>query len=634
MMNNPQEKSWPGWKTGKLIGRGRFGEVYEIERTVFGEEEKAALKIISVPLHSDEIEEEAAVDECSEANQQVLERQIKKIVGEYHNQKRLSFCANIVRCDDIQFYPHEDGKSGEIHIKMELLIPLMRALPRKLADEEVIRFAKDICHALIACKQNGILHRDLKPHNIFRSENGVYKLGDFGISKSMEGIAGGTETGTYKYMAPEVYNHEPYGHQADLYSLGMVMYWMLNERRVPFQPRSNEITEETNIETANKRRFAGEAIPQPKDGSEMLRAIVMKACEYEPKARYQSAEEMLQALETLEIQQRNSKGIKNPSKRMKRILFGVGAVIFAVVVAAAGWGLLGRAGQFRETSVPKDAVEFNGHYYYIYSEKLDHFEDVVRFCSEREGYPATITSEEENAFLHEYLRGSGYDHVFVGCSDAEQDGVWKWSNGEPFVYEKWNEGEPNNDLGGEDNVAIYRILEAGGWNDLSYASPEKQLINASIKAISATSQLSNSEHSFSADAVVDGNTSTAWYEGATGLGAGESLEISFPFKYRVDGITVYIGDQESQEWFSRSSRPAVLRLEFDDDVCEEIRLDNIYGPQTIRFNETIVSEKVKVTIESVFAGSEAETTAISEILFQVENRPTGFICEWGTYNRG
>ena len=57
MSNNSQNFSWPGWETIQLIGRGSFGEVYEIRRDVFGDLEKAALKVISIPQNESDIDE-------------------------------------------------------------------------------------------------------------------------------------------------------------------------------------------------------------------------------------------------------------------------------------------------------------------------------------------------------------------------------------------------------------------------------------------------------------------------------------------------------------------------------------------------------------------------------------------------
>ena len=114
---------------------------------------------------------------------------------------------------------------------------------------------------------------------------------------------GGTKTGTYKYMAPEVYNNQPYGSAVDIYSLGLVLYWLLNDRRLPFLPPYPEKVKAGMEEEARNRRLAGEALPPPSHGSDKLKKIVLKACAYNPKERYHSAEEMLDALNDKPTQQ-------------------------------------------------------------------------------------------------------------------------------------------------------------------------------------------------------------------------------------------------------------------------------------------------------------------------------------------
>ena len=106
--------------------------------------------------------------------------------------------------------------------------------------------------------------------------------------------------GTYKYMAPEVYNNQPYGESADVYSLGLVLYWLLNERRAPFLPAAPaKITINMDSE-ARARRFTGEQLPSPVHGSEKFKKIVLKACAFKPEDRYHTAEEMLTDLLALE----------------------------------------------------------------------------------------------------------------------------------------------------------------------------------------------------------------------------------------------------------------------------------------------------------------------------------------------
>jgi serine/threonine protein kinase len=214
--------------------------------------------------------------------------------------RQMTGAANVVNCDDFRVIQHDDGIGWDIFIKMELLTPLTKVLDQNEPEKQAVKVGKDICNALILCRKLGIVHRDVKPQNIFVSWNGDYKLGDFGIAKVAERTSGGTKTGTFRYMAPEVYNNQPYNHSVDVYSLGMVLHWMLNEYRAPFAPLPPAPVLATQEDAARERRFRGEPIPAPLHGSQELKRIVLKACAFDPRYRYQSAEEMLRDLENLE----------------------------------------------------------------------------------------------------------------------------------------------------------------------------------------------------------------------------------------------------------------------------------------------------------------------------------------------
>lgn len=291
---------WPGWETVKLLGRGSFGAVYEIRRDLFGTTEAGAVKVISIPQNDSEIDDLRADGYDQESIENTYSQHMRSIVGEYAVMCKLNACPNIVDCKDVRYEQHPDGIGWDIFIKMELLTPLVKAFPGQISEQLVLKAGKDLCHALILCKQHNVLHRDIKPQNIFVSNAGDFKLGDFGIAKTVERTMGGTKIGTYKYMAPEVYNSQPYGSAADIYSLGLVLYWMLNDHRLPFLPMPPAMPTFSQEEDAKQRRFRGEPIPAPKNGSEALKAIVLKACAFNPSDRFHSAAEMLQALEQAE----------------------------------------------------------------------------------------------------------------------------------------------------------------------------------------------------------------------------------------------------------------------------------------------------------------------------------------------
>ena len=255
---------WPGWKVVRLIGRGSFGAVYEIQRELDGHHEKAALKHICIPQNNSELEELRNDGYDDRSLTERFEGYLHDMLREYSAMAQLKGCSNVVYCDDVRYVQHDNGIGWDIYIKMELLTALPKALGETISEQQVLKIGRDICGALVFCEKRKLIHRDIKPANIFVAPDGTYKLGDFGIAKTAERTTGGTKTGTYKYMAPEVYNNQPYGAKADLYSLGLVLYWLLNERRTPFLPLPPTIPSSREEDAARSRRFRGEPLPRPR----------------------------------------------------------------------------------------------------------------------------------------------------------------------------------------------------------------------------------------------------------------------------------------------------------------------------------------------------------------------------------
>ena len=285
--------NFPGWEVVRKIGEGSFGGVYEIHRTLpDGRVEKAALKKLTVPKDSEEIEELLSRSFSTESITAHYKNQMSDLVREYSLTQELSSCGNVVTCHDIQYIQQPDGIGWDVYIRMELLQPLKKALDREYREDAVIRLGLDLCNALSACQKKNIIHRDIKPENILVSPEGAYKLTDFGIAKVSEKTGSGTLAGTNGYMAPEVANRQHYGPQADIYSLGMVLYWMMNDRTLPFLPLPPAIPSALQRQEAANRRFAGKRLPEPVNGSQELKTIVMKACAFSTKKRYQTVQEL------------------------------------------------------------------------------------------------------------------------------------------------------------------------------------------------------------------------------------------------------------------------------------------------------------------------------------------------------
>ena len=294
------EPIFGSWYLSRLIGKGSFGKVFEIVREEYGTTYRSALKIITIPQDDDDVKARMTEGTDLETISEYYESILKEIVNENEIMAQLKGNSNIVSYEDHQILPHDDKIGYDILIRMELLTPLIdRMVERRLDEEEVVKLGIDICKALEVCHKKNIIHRDIKPQNIFISENGDFKLGDFGIARTMEKTTGGmSKKGTFKYMAPEVYRGEPYNSTVDVYSLGIVLYALLNGNRGPFLPPPPAKVTFADEEEARARRFKGEPIPAPRDAGPMLAYIIQKACASDPWARYQTAEQMRRDLES------------------------------------------------------------------------------------------------------------------------------------------------------------------------------------------------------------------------------------------------------------------------------------------------------------------------------------------------
>lgn len=289
------EPIFGSWRIKEKLGEGSFGKVFRIERTDFKTTYNAALKVITIPQSESEIKSIASERMDASAYYEGI---VEAIIREFEIMSKLKGNSNIVSYEDHKVVPHEDGIGWDIFIRMELLTPLLNyTKTHQLNRNEVIRLGIDICKALELCQKNNIIHRDIKPENIFVSDNDDYKLGDFGIARTLDQTSDMlSKKGTQSYMAPEIYRGEPYDFTADIYSLGIVMYRMLNEGRTPFLPPYPEKITYTDREKAINRRVKGDIIPNPKNADKDLAEIILKACAYNPKDRYSSPTEMKEDL--------------------------------------------------------------------------------------------------------------------------------------------------------------------------------------------------------------------------------------------------------------------------------------------------------------------------------------------------
>ena len=296
---------WPEWHVAGRLGSGAFGDVFQIYRDNFGIRVDSALKVIQMsstdstvilPMNKDD--QERVKDDIPDP-----------LRSEIQIMEALRGAPNIVTIED--FYFRREGLTCSLFVRMELLTSLQEILQGPPGQHslssipEIIKLGKDICKALIYCEKKEIIHRDIKPENLFVDEFGEYKVGDFGASKRMDTVHVArtmTGIGTLSYMAPEVFRGQSYNNTVDIYALGLVLYCLLNNGRMPFLPADGSYTMR-DIDSANYKRLHGTPLPAltgktvgGEPVSDWLDTAVRKACAVDPADRYQTAKEFYDAL--------------------------------------------------------------------------------------------------------------------------------------------------------------------------------------------------------------------------------------------------------------------------------------------------------------------------------------------------
>lgn len=189
-----------GWQLGELLGRGGMGEVY---RALHDDGRHAAVKI----LPDDALDEPTLVER--------FRREAEALRALVH--------PNVVAVYEV----------GDDFIAMELLegtdLAAMLRRRRALPMNEALALVKEVASALEAARSKSIVHRDIKPQNLFWAEASArWKVLDFGLSKlagsSQAGLTRGVVVGTPTYMAPEQVNNERIDHRTDVFSLAVVAY--------------------------------------------------------------------------------------------------------------------------------------------------------------------------------------------------------------------------------------------------------------------------------------------------------------------------------------------------------------------------------------------------------------------------
>ena len=286
----------------KLLGRGGVGYAYEAQKKGSGKK-RYAIKVNGFREKKT----------TSEFFRKSMEHQALLGINNENVVKIYAYTELFVRLDEENNVLHaekatEEEKEGTLHLQFVLMAkeaPIVEAdryRKKKIAcpglveynETEVLRLAADIGHILLETHKDQVLHKDVKLENIFYSDKKKkYMLGDFGIAEEVKDGTSMTFSGTDGYAAPEVlalkWRHDA---TADIYSLGMVLYLLMNDCYFP--------ESEKRFRPNREKQYAEGYIPsRPKHGSDGLWAVVEKMCMYDADDRYQHMEDVLNDIKQL-----------------------------------------------------------------------------------------------------------------------------------------------------------------------------------------------------------------------------------------------------------------------------------------------------------------------------------------------
>ncbi len=306
----------------QLLGEGGMGAVYQARQVAM--DRMVALKLIRAEYV-----------------------QTPQAAARFHQEMRTT--ARVEHPNTIRVYDFGEAEGGQLFLTMEFLagrsLGAVIEAEGRLPLDRIVRIARQVCNALGAAHQSGVVHRDLKPENVMLlesfGERDHVKVVDFGIAKSLDDAqpkltATGSLVGTPAYMAPEQALGRPVDGRTDLYALGVMLYQMASGD-VPF-----------HAPTMGSLLVAHATEPPPPllgaapDVSPALAALVMQLLEKEPSARPQTAAAVVARLDACLVDPFGATLAAPPAppapprgSRRKVWLFAAGAV----VLAAAGGGV-------------------------------------------------------------------------------------------------------------------------------------------------------------------------------------------------------------------------------------------------------------------------------------------------------
>lgn len=252
------------------------------------------LKHISVPENQKQVDALILTGAASDkdAAQAYYEQVVTDYKQELEKLEELSASANLRSYRSYEIKPKEDEIGFDIYLLAEYRTTLEQYLASTcISQSGAVNMAVDLCNALCELRSAGLIHRDVKPANIFLDEQGHFMLGDLGIAQ-IDGLkyCSMPERMISSYSAPELFElMATVNETIDLYAVGLILYRIYNGGHAPFED------ERTSAKAADKLRVTGQELPAPMFADYEMAEIIRKACAFKAEDRYQTPDEMKQA---------------------------------------------------------------------------------------------------------------------------------------------------------------------------------------------------------------------------------------------------------------------------------------------------------------------------------------------------